>query len=118
MHNQGFVHWDIKLENVILDNDFNLKIIDFGLAENLRTKHNEKILTTGTTGYIAPEQLYNDGSYKICLQKCEIFSMGVFLFIMLRGCSPFIEPEKTDPYYQFIIQKRENYFWKTHQSWR
>jgi len=38
MHSKGFTHRDIKLENVILDNDYNLKLIDFGLAENLRIK--------------------------------------------------------------------------------
>ena len=103
MHQKGFTHRDIKLENVILDNDYNLKLIDFGLAENLRIKQTKQSKTIGTTGYIAPEQLYNDSNEKIDLIKCEIFAMGVFLFIMVRGCSPFIEPEKTDPYYQFVI---------------
>jgi serine/threonine protein kinase len=71
---------------VLLDREFNIKLIDFGLAEKTRTKENEKrkeILTTGTTGFIAPEQLYNDGSGKFCLMKCDIFALGVFLFILL-----------------------------------
>jgi serine/threonine protein kinase len=33
LHERGFVHRDIKLDNVVLDEDFNVKIIDFGLAE-------------------------------------------------------------------------------------
>lgn len=105
----------------MLDRDFNIKLIDFGLAESVWARDHEKrkeILTTGTTGFIAPEQLYNDGSGKFCLMKCDIFALGVFLFILLRGTNPFIEPNKDDPYYQYIISKRYNQFWKSHQTWR
>jgi serine/threonine protein kinase len=106
MHEKGFVHRDIKLENVILDSDYNIKLIDFGLSENTLIRTGEEIMTTGTTGYISPEQLSNDGSSQFCLLKCDIFAMGVFLFIMVNGVSPFVHPEKDDKYYQYICNKR------------
>lgn len=36
MHSNGFAHRDIKLDNVVLDEDYNAKLIDFGFAENIR----------------------------------------------------------------------------------
>lgn len=53
MHDSGYCHWDIKLENLLLDSHFNLKLSDFGFS----SKKEDHLLFTmkGTLGYMAPE---------------------------------------------------------------
>jgi serine/threonine protein kinase len=52
MHGQGICHRDLKLENLLLDKDFNLKISDFGFSTEILNKYSENTLTTckGTPG--------------------------------------------------------------------
>ena len=85
-HKNNIVHRDLKPENLLLDKpgpDATLKIIDFGTSAIFDTK---KLLTQkyGTSYYIAPEVLnmnYNE--------KCDIWSCGVILYIILSGKPPF-----------------------------
>lgn len=87
-HSRGVVHRDIKPENTLIESvtsegRLNIKIIDFGAA--LFISPNVKISETlGTPYYIAPEVL--TGSYD---EKCDVWSIGVILFILLSGCAPF-----------------------------
>ena len=82
-HNiKGIVHRDIKPENMVfVDNDSedNIKLIDFGLSKVLKDSEylNKKC---GSAFYLAPEVL--KGSYN---HKCDIWSLGVVLFIILTG---------------------------------
>ena len=86
-HKKGIVHRDLKPENILIDKttggDFQIKVIDFGTALffNSETKFHS---TTGTSYYIAPEVLL--GNYD---EKCDIWSCGVILYILLSGCPPF-----------------------------
>ncbi|CAG9318784.1 unnamed protein product [Blepharisma stoltei] len=85
-HARGIIHRDLKPENLLFeskDPDSALKIIDFGIASKLlpNSKLSEAI---GTIYYMAPEVL--EGSYD---SKCDIWSAGVILFIMLTGKAPF-----------------------------
>jgi len=80
-HSKNIVHRDMKPENLLLENpeSFDIKIIDFGLA---RTYSADKMMCQrmGTPYYIAPEVLrkkYNE--------KCDIWSCGVILYILLSG---------------------------------
>ena len=79
------MHRDLKPENVLIDKELNntLKIIDFGTS--IMRKENESLTNThGTSYYIAPEVLkkkYNE--------KCDVWSIGVILFILLSGKPPF-----------------------------
>ena len=61
MHKAGVCHRDLKLENLVLDSDFNLKIIDFGMACPLTGSENRGLCTrgdrVGTKSYMAPEIL-------------------------------------------------------------
>jgi calcium-dependent protein kinase len=85
-HKKNIVHRDLKPENILLEanKDFDqIKIIDFGtsLTFDPEKKLDEKL---GTPYYIAPEVLKK--SYN---EKCDIWSCGVILFILLSGSPPF-----------------------------
>lgn len=80
LHSKGIVHRDLKPENLILaskDNDYNLKIADFGLASFIKKGELLK-LRCGSPGYVAPE-LLEDKGYN---SKADIFSAGVILYVM------------------------------------
>lgn len=57
MHRNGIAHRDIKPDNIMLDNDFKVKIIDFGFAGSISGVDGQKQMTTycGTPYYMAPE---------------------------------------------------------------
>lgn len=85
-HEHGIVHRDLKPENIMFvsnKSDSPIKVIDFGTSRKLEGKC---VLTslTGTAHYIAPEVL--KGNYDF---KCDIWSCGVILYIMLCGYPPF-----------------------------
>jgi len=85
-HKFGVVHRDLKPENILFDtlNDDTVKVIDFGLAQAF--KHNQRMHgVIGTAYYIAPEILNNEGY----TERCDLWSCGVILYIMLSGYSPF-----------------------------
>eukprot|EP00801_Mesodinium_rubrum_P003142 Mrub_03142.p1 GENE.Mrub_03142~~Mrub_03142.p1 ORF type:complete len:488 (-),score=88.94 Mrub_03142:61-1446(-) len=86
LHKRNIVHRDIKPENFMFveKDSSDLKMIDLGLATNFN-KHADKLSTkAGSPYYIAPETL--NGSYD---HTCDIWSLGVLLYIMLIGYPPF-----------------------------
>jgi calcium-dependent protein kinase len=93
-HANNIVHRDIKLENILFlnkdENDFRLKIIDFGLSKYFDGKRRMKE-KQGTIYYISPEIL--KGNYD---EKCDIWSSGVLLYIMLIGVPPFFSEIEGD----------------------
>ncbi|CAK80148.1 unnamed protein product (macronuclear) [Paramecium tetraurelia] len=85
-HEKKVVHRDLKPENILFENkkpNSNLKIIDFGTSRKMETNQN---LTKrlGTPYYIAPEVLKRNYN-----EKCDVWSCGVILYIMLCGYPPF-----------------------------
>jgi len=81
---------DIKPENTLLDLNFNLKITDFDhICEIDRFKSNGK----GTKNTRAPELKAIEGS-KIDAVKADVFSAGIFLFILRLGVLPYMEETK------------------------
>jgi calcium-dependent protein kinase len=87
-HSKGVVHRDLKPENILIDSissdgHINIKVIDFGAALFIspKTRISE---TLGTLYYIAPEVLKGDYN-----EKCDLWSIGVILFILLSGSAPF-----------------------------
>ncbi|CAD8047903.1 unnamed protein product [Paramecium primaurelia] len=84
-HNQRIVHRDIKPENLLYESDkknSQLKVIDFGTSKRTTGKNLREII--GTAYYMAPEMFteqYNE--------KCDIWSAGVVLYILLSGKPPF-----------------------------
>ena len=90
-HNVGIVHRDLKPENLLYlhegsEENNPIKIIDFGLSQSINLN---KMLSSkvGTAYYVAPEILA--GKYT---EKCDIWSAGVILYILLSGEPPFNGP--------------------------
>ena len=91
MNTKNVVHRDIKLENILLDNQMNLKLADFGFATN---KNINKLTTfRGTQSYMAPE-IRESKEYDG--RQTDIFSLGVVLFTIVVGYFPFSKAEMND----------------------
>ncbi|KAI3792064.1 hypothetical protein L2E82_05933 [Cichorium intybus] len=84
------IHCDIKPENVLLDEHFQAKVSDFGLAK-LMTREQSHVFTTlrGTRGYLAPEWITN---YAIS-EKSDVYSYGMVLLEIISGRKNYISPE-------------------------
>jgi len=87
LHSNGIAHRDLKPENLLLkskDNDFDVKIADFGLSSFV--SENTLMQTAcGTPAYVAPEVLANKGYGP----EVDIWSVGVITYILLVGFPPF-----------------------------
>lgn len=84
-HNRCITHRDIKLENLLLDDHYNIKIIDFGFSTCIPNEKKIKIFC-GTPSYMAPE-IVNKTEY--CGPPADIWALGVLLFTILSGCFPY-----------------------------
>ena len=89
MHKQNIVHRDIKLENILIDLNNNIKICDFGIGRVLTSPEQLLFDQCGTPMYIAPEILLstNEKGYKGF--PVDIWSSGIALYILLSGSLPF-----------------------------
>lgn len=88
MHSKEFAHLDLKLENILLDKFFNIKLADLGVAHQLQNGVDECSHRRGTIHYMAPEvaDLQKFGKYSA--YKADIYSLGVCLYILLVGEFP------------------------------
>mmetsp|Transcript_9514 Transcript_9514/g.12965 ORF Transcript_9514/g.12965 Transcript_9514/m.12965 type:complete len:84 (-) Transcript_9514:1837-2088(-) len=79
------VHRDLKPENLLLDKDYNIKLIDFGLANSIK---DSVALSTacGSPNYAAPEVI---SGQQYSGQEVDIWSCGVILYAMICGSLPF-----------------------------
>ncbi|XP_009774160.1 CBL-interacting serine/threonine-protein kinase 7-like [Nicotiana tabacum] len=95
-HQNGVTHRDIKLQNLLLDQNNNLKISDFGLSA-LPEQLNNGLLHTacGTPAYTAPEVAYRKGYDGA---KADSWSCGVILFAFLSGFLPFDDSNISNMY--------------------
>ena len=85
LHKNNIVHRDLKPENILYDKESQLvKISDFGTAVSLDNIEDHLSETIGSPLYIAPEVLKGDYN-----ARCDIWSCGIILYIMLCGCPPF-----------------------------
>lgn len=107
-HKCGIIHGDIKLENILLSSNFNIKLIDFGFAKRIDEGVSSLI---GTKFYAAPE-CYTSSVMEYYGVPSDIFSLGVVLFVLVMGFYPFEKPNCTDNRYKLIMKKDFNGFWK------
>ena len=87
LHEQNITHRDLKLENLLLDANYNIKICDFGFVKE---DHNRDLSSTycGSKSYAAPEILKGEPYDP---RKADIWAIGVILYIFVTGKMPFDE---------------------------
>jgi eukaryotic-like serine/threonine-protein kinase len=91
IHSQGVAHRDLKPENIMVDAKDNIKLIDFGIAANAgsrRITFAKLSQVMGTPDYISPEQVKG----KRGDARSDIYALGVMLYEMLTGKTPFQGP--------------------------
>ena len=88
-HMMGIIHRDIKPENIFLSSNDQIKLGDFGWA--IESSNSREIC--GTLEYMAPEVISRDKDHDY---KIDIWSLGILLYEMLFGYSPFYEDEDED----------------------
>lgn len=107
MHSKQVVHRDLKLENILIDENMDLKVADFGFAsyKNINSLSSYR----GTMTYMAPEikegKVY-DGT------QVDVFSMGVILFILVQGIFPFKEARVEEYFYNLVVSGQTDKYWK------
>jgi hypothetical protein len=93
-HERGFVHRDVKPQNVMLTRDGTVKVLDFGVAAVLDQAGMMRITSTGETigtlAYMAPEQLHS----RDATPRTDLYALGCVLYEMLAGAPMF---EATSP---------------------
>ena len=110
-HNNGICHRDLKLENILLNENYEPILIDFGFGCILEEENGEKKKLNeflGSKNYCAPEIWKNipyDG------EKCDIFSLGVILFTLYFGNFGFLNSTPKDELYKLIMKKKYDDYW-------
>ncbi|XP_078425958.1 maternal embryonic leucine zipper kinase isoform X2 [Cetorhinus maximus] len=105
VHSQGYAHRDLKPENLLIDEDHNLKLIDFGLCAKPKGGLDYHLKTCcGSPAYAAPELIQGKAYIG---SEADIWSMGVLLYALLCGFLPF-DDDNVMTLYKKIMRGKYN----------
>lgn len=109
LHSKNMAHRDIKPQNILLTKDFVVKLADMGSGARFRDSRLMKTVRVGTRGFQAPELLCGKSYSK----KCDTFSLGVTLFVLMSKTMPCREEATIqDPLYIFMAANRYEEYWE------
>lgn len=101
-HRAGVIHRDLKPGNVLLDEDSNAYLADFGIAKNLSNPNLEDMTQAdaivGSPAYISPEQIRSE----FVRPQTDIYCLGVMLYELLTGTVPFAGPTPIEVMHQHL----------------
>lgn len=95
MHNNGVIHRDVKLENVLFTEEGDMKLLDFGFSVLCRDPNKKLKIFCGTPSYMAPEIVMRK---EYLGRPVDVWSLGVLLYACLCGCFPFVAKTYPDLY--------------------
>ena len=96
-HRQGVIHRDIKPANILISEQGDIKVSDFGVALHAGGEHTH-LQGVGSPAYMSPEQVQD----KELSHQTDIYSLGVVMYQMLTGKLPFVAVNKASLLYQII----------------
>jgi serine/threonine protein kinase len=113
IHEKGYVHLDIKPDNILVTKDLQLKIADFGLSQPLKGEDDKGTFNKrrcGTKAFWSPEIALG---FEYNGEQADLYALAIILFIMVFGCRPFREIKIDDPLFMKLL-KEPLAFWMAH----
>ncbi|ORX60305.1 kinase-like protein [Hesseltinella vesiculosa] len=109
LHNKGFIHRDIKCENLLIGYHGEVKLADFGLATSTRHVNQERL---GTAKWMAPEVIRED-PYD---EKADLWSLGITLIEMMDRVPPHYSVRRDEQVFQRILESASPTFTYSYPS--
>lgn len=118
LHANGYCHRDLKIENILVDQNYDLVLTDFGHSVKYRDHRGERIFkeeSSITTPGICPPEFHKGLGYKGV--PMDIFALGKLLLIFVTGFNPFKCAKESDQNFALILKGQWANYWKLTMGW-